>query len=224
MNSAKIIRRIGIRIATRLGLYERRQLEYFKIVTRMLITLVKHVKNCVVLDLGCGNGWLTRSMSRFCGLAIGIDIAPSKRWSSGDRGSNVEFVVADARFLPIRSNAISFVVALSLLEHVTKWSKVVSEAFRVPRRGALFIVQIPNLSYFIEPHTKFPILGFLPNRLRTMLALTMCCEIHFDCTLKNVIRELEKHDFKYWVSPYYHIPHKLILFPPAFFIIALKKI
>jgi len=221
----KLVRRLGVTMATRLGLYSARMLEYFRIVIQVLMILVRHVKEgCVALDLGCGDGWLTRFMTRFCGFTIGIDIVPNKKWLQ-DIGynSNIGFVVADARFLPIRSNATSFVVALSLLEHVTKWNRIVSEAYRVLRRNGIFIIQVPNLIYFIEPHTNLPLLGFLPDGLRTKLAQIICCEVHFDCTLKNVIKELEKHNFENWVSAYYHIPHKLIPFPPSYFIIALKR-
>ncbi|OYT57532.1 MAG: hypothetical protein B6U76_00755 [Desulfurococcales archaeon ex4484_217_2] len=224
MNGLKRLRRLSVVVAERLGLYVRRYLEYFRIVVLMLAVLVRHMKrNCVVMELGCANGWLTRSIARHCGLAIGIDIAPSRKWTR-DRGINVEFIVADARFLPIRSNVISFVVALSLLEHVARWSMVVSEAFRVLKRSALLVVQIPNLMYFIEPHTHFPLLGFLPNKLRTTLAQNMCCEVHFDCTIRNVVKVLENYDFKYWVIFYYHTFHILLkLFAPSYFIIALKR-
>ena len=79
------------------------------------------------------------------------------------------YIVADARFLPIRSEVASTVIALFLLEHVPEWNKIISEAYRALKTGGLLIIQIPNLMYFIEPHTMIPLLGFLPNRLRTIL-------------------------------------------------------
>jgi len=81
----------------------------------------------------------------------------------------VEFVVADARMLPFRSSSIHAVVALSLLELVPGWDKMVSEAQRVLSVIGVFVIQLPNLMYLVEPHTKFPLLGFLPKRIRSVI-------------------------------------------------------
>jgi len=79
--------------------------------------------------------------------------------------------------------------------------------------------------YFIEPHTKFPLLGLLPKRVKAILASSVGYrDLQFGCTPKNVVEELKKHGFKYWVSRYHHIPHKFKLtrFPPSYFTAALK--
>jgi len=118
----------------------------------------------------------------------------------------LEFIVADARFLCL--NTVDFVVAISLLEHVLGWNRIVSEAYRVLRRGSLFVVQLPNLTYLVEPHTKFLLLGLLPSRLRTILASSASYkDLQFNYTLKNIVKELEKHSFRYWISLYHHISH-----------------
>jgi len=45
----------------------------------------------------------------------------------------VEYLLADVRYLPIRSNSVNFIYALSPLEHVERWDLVVREAFKALR-------------------------------------------------------------------------------------------
>jgi len=99
--------------------------------------------------------------------------------------------------LPFRSSSIHAVVALSLLELVPGWDKMVSEAQRVLSVIGVFVIQLPNLMYLVEPHTKFPLLGFLPKRIRSVITSSVNYgELQFSCTLKNVVRKLEEHNFK----------------------------
>lgn len=79
----------------------------------------------IALDLGCNSGRPMRRVAWSCSLAVGIDVMPHSAWA---RGSGLEFIVADARFLLLRSSSMGFVVAVSLLEHVPVW---VSEAYCV---------------------------------------------------------------------------------------------
>ena len=223
MNIMRAIYILGVKLATRLKLYERRQREYLRIVFKMLSILTTHKgKIQVALELDCGSGWLIRRIAKFCGLAMGIDIKSPNGWARG-KDLNLEFIVTDARALPLRSNTVDFVIAISLLEHVSGWDRVVSEAWRVLRRGGLFVIQLPNLMYLIEPHTKFPLLGLLPKKLRAMLASSVDYgDLQFDCTFKNMLKVLKRYGFKYWSSSYYHMPCNPIRLPPTFFIIAFK--
>ena len=223
MSITRIIYRAGVKLATRLGLYGRRRLEYLRLIFKVLSILSTHRgKPRVALDLGCANGWLTRRIAKHLGLAVGIDISFHSEWVES-RNPSLEFIVADARSLPLRPDTADCVVAISLLEHVPGWNRVVSEVHRVLRHGGLFIIQLPNLMYFIEPHTKFPLLGLLPKRVKAILASSVGYrDLQFSCTLKNVVKELRRHGFEYWVSHYHHTPHKLMRSPPSYFVVALK--
>lgn len=79
--------------------------------------------------------------------------------------------MADARYLPLRSDSIDFAYALSLLEHVEGWRLVVKEVARV-LRGGIYFIQLLNLRYPVEPHTKFPLLRFMPKALRRVIAVS----------------------------------------------------
>jgi len=102
--------RLGVMLASRLGLYRVRYTVYIAIVLRLL-GLLKHRKNGIVVDLGCGDGSIARSVSRTSKLpVVAIDIRlRNKRTSDG-----VEYLLADARYLPLRSNSIDYIYALSV--------------------------------------------------------------------------------------------------------------
>lgn len=82
-----------------------------------------------------------------------------------------------------------------------------------------------NTEFFVEPHTYFPLLGFMPGLLRRAIVSPTHPELQFSCTLKNVVRELDKAGFRVvGVVPYYHSDRlKLLRIAPSYFIVALKR-
>jgi len=155
---------------------------------------------------------------------VAIDIEYHNEWSSDEDG-RVEYLLADARYLPFRSNSINFICAISLLEHVEGWKLVIREAFRTLRSPGLLVIQLPNLTYLVESHTKFPLLGLMPEPLkRATVSSVGYPELQFSCTLRNVVSELNRAGF--WIAgaiPYYHSNHlKILSIAPSYFIVALK--
>lgn len=65
------------------------------------------------------SSWLTKRIARLCSLAMGNDMKPYSEWADDPRLS-LEFIVTDARALPIHPNAIDFIIATSFLEHVPR--------------------------------------------------------------------------------------------------------
>ena len=116
MNIIRAFRNIGNRLVAHLGLLKQRFLDYFQIVSKLLSYSIRN-RSGIILDLGRGAGWLTKMYTRSCGLIVGIDILFHEEWVES-KDPNLVYVVADARFLPIRSEVASAVIALSLLEHV----------------------------------------------------------------------------------------------------------
>jgi SAM-dependent methyltransferase len=96
------------------------------------------------------------------------------------------------------------VIAISLLEHLPRPHLGVEEARRVLKPKGFFVVQIPNLQYPIEPHTKFPMLFLLPKRLRLIVMERLNSDhINFELTMKG-ITELTKNLLFLKRAPLYH--------------------
>jgi hypothetical protein len=73
----------------------------------------------------------------------------------------------------------------------------VQELYRVLKQGGAAIIQLPNLQYLFEPHTKWPLLGFMPKRIQSRILRMMdYLYINFDVTIKNALLMLQKSGFK----------------------------
>lgn len=216
---------LGVKLASKLGLYQERFKRYIMIISRLTLKFPV-IKQGIILDLGCGNGWLTKHLQKII-MTIGADIKPSPSWNS-DKGC---FIVADARFLPIRGNAINVSVTLSLLEHVDNWKEIIHEAFRTLRPGGVLIIQLPNLKHIVEPHTKFPLLYLIPQPLKhTITKSAGYPELQFNCTIENVLKKAHNIGFKIQGIIHHHHGEKhntiikalLRISPHAFFLILQK--
>ena len=92
---------------------------------------------------------------------------------------------------------MDLVLSISLLEHLGNPAKCVQELYRILRQGGVAIIQIPNLQYLFEPHTKLPLLGFMPQRVQSrILRMMNYAYINFDVTVKNTLLMLQKSGFE----------------------------
>jgi 2-polyprenyl-3-methyl-5-hydroxy-6-metoxy-1,4-benzoquinol methylase len=119
-----------------------------------------------IVDLGCGNASMLRSVMRADLLAWGIDASPSGIHVAVETMPEASFYTADiAGTLPEELELCSFDAVLSTetIEHVTKPRAVVRNAFDLLRPGGAFLVSTPYN-------------GYLKNIL---LSLTNSMDTHF---------------------------------------------
>lgn len=95
-----------------------------------------------ILDLGCGWGEFAGVV--FDRIEMGIDINQKEldMALSGKQYKKVRW--SDARKLPFKSNSYSTVISVSVLEHIVKSEEVVKEAYRVLKKGGLFVFSTPT--------------------------------------------------------------------------------
>lgn len=117
----------------------------------------KYIKpNLVILDLGCGyNGSLLNSISNKIKNGVGVDLSVSDKKIN----KNIKLIEgkADNR-IELKSNSFDLVTALALIEHVENPGKMVKEAYRLLKKGGLFLITTPSVS-------SKPILEFLAFKL-----------------------------------------------------------
>jgi SAM-dependent methyltransferase len=126
-------------------------------------------------------------------------------------------------FLSVMARWTQF--SLSLLEHLENPAKCVQELYRVLRQGGAAIIQLPNLQYLFEPHTKLPLLGFMPKWAQSRILRMMdYAYINFDVTIKNALLMLQESGFELEESvKVYHLGvMKLLPQAPAYIFIARK--
>jgi len=107
----------------------------------------KFVKNKIVVDVACGNGFgtyiLARSGAKFL---YGIDndkvvISYAKQKYKDD---NIKFIPGNAEKIPLRSNLADVIVSLETIEHLKYPKKFLKEAKRIIKPGGLLVLSTPN--------------------------------------------------------------------------------
>jgi ubiquinone/menaquinone biosynthesis C-methylase UbiE len=104
------------------------------------LAAIPFVPGSSVLEAGCGTGALTRLIVRLPGVSsvVAVDRAPrliSKARSVLGHVPGLQFVVADARSLPLEGDSRDVAIFDSCLAHVSEPGRAVAEAHRVLRPG-----------------------------------------------------------------------------------------
>lgn len=95
----------------------------------------------VVIDVGCGKGYMVEFFTKLGLLAIGLDLSEEMLKEAKERG--LEVVLGDASYLPFRSSIAHIVTCFEVLEHVMEPQKVLSEIHRILKDGGVLIATIP---------------------------------------------------------------------------------
>jgi len=105
-----------------------------------------------VLDLGCGAGYGTAELANRARFAVGIDLAPDAiaHAKSAYTLSNICFLPASATSLPFQNGSFGLIVAFEVIEHLTDWRALLSEARRLLHPDGVFLVSTPNKEYYTD--------------------------------------------------------------------------
>lgn len=119
----------------------------------------------LVLDIGCGKGYVPHALSKIGKVVIGVDfiLEPllfAKRKFERE-GLNGLFVRADMFNLPFKRNIFKFVYSLGVLEHHKDMTGSAREIFRVTRDDGISLNIVPAIS--IPSLTYAQMWGSIPN-------------------------------------------------------------
>jgi ubiquinone/menaquinone biosynthesis C-methylase UbiE len=104
-----------------------------------------------VLDAGCGTGYGTHILAQQSGETTGFDISPDAiGYAREHYNPGATFMLADVMAIPAGERSFDLITAFEVIEHLTDWPKLITEAARVITDGGLFMVSTPNKSYYAE--------------------------------------------------------------------------
>jgi SAM-dependent methyltransferase len=83
------------------------------------------------LDLGCGEGRLTRDLGRRGYEVVGVDASPSMVAAAREAAPDLEIHLADAASLPLRDSSFDLALAFMSLQDAEDLGGVVREAARI---------------------------------------------------------------------------------------------
>jgi len=102
----------------------------------------------IVLDIGCGDGFLTDALSVSCDKVVGVDTSVTGILLALSRvdKAKVELVLGSANELPFKENTFDVVTLFEVIEHVSaeRARRVIEEISVVLKQGGKLIVTTPN--------------------------------------------------------------------------------
>jgi len=157
------------------------------VIRKKLVALIKvrlqSANPKVILDYGCGGGWLSALLSEWGFNVVGVDISALLSKNAKFVCPKIDFVVCDGERLPFRNAVFDYVVGISVLHHLNL-KRSCSELKRILINKADFIFEEPNLLnpfsaigrelFPMKPHTKGE-KPFIPRHLKTALRESGFC-------------------------------------------------
>lgn len=96
------------------------------------------------IEIGCGEGRVTRDLAARGHRTVGVDASPSLVEAARDADPDGEYVVSDAASLPFEEESFDLAVAYNSLMDIDDMSGAVNEAWRVLRPGSRFCICVTH--------------------------------------------------------------------------------
>lgn len=115
----------------------------------------KHVRNKVVLDIACGEGYGSHSLSKAGALSvIGVDVS-EESCEHARAKYGIDARQGDARAIPLGDSSVDVIVSFETIEHVENPESFVSECSRVLKPGGKLIISTPEVNTY-QTHGNNP--------------------------------------------------------------------
>lgn len=138
------------------------------------VSLRKHigsVNNKLILDLGCGQGYLSKALTSDGATTVGIDASTALIEIANKRykGTNTSFVVGNIeKQFPFQDNYFDIVVSNMVLMDIENPKQTMQEVVRTTKEGGLFVFSILH-PLFTGGNIHKPIKDFVLHRRPSFL-------------------------------------------------------
>lgn len=159
---------------------------------KIRLILQKHINftDKIILEIGCGYGYVINQFQKISGHAIGIDKSYYLVKSSKKNHGECEFICADGTLLPIKKNSADLIILNHVIEHTDHKDELIKECNRILKEKGIIYIATPNKHFLIDPHTKIPFFGYMGRKIHDRF------NIH-NPTKKELIELLEQNSFSY---------------------------
>jgi len=125
-----------------------------------------NLKLGLLIDVGCGLGYLTRYFLDLGIKAVGVDISKENvKFAKKKIAPNGSFILANGVKLPFRDKCFTTVILNDVLEHVPYYlaHPMLNEVKRILKVDGKLYISVANRYQIREPHTLIPFLTWLPR-------------------------------------------------------------
>ena len=116
----------------------------------------------LVLDLGCGGGWLSKFLTSKGYNVVGIDLSKSLVINARAVCKESSFLIGNCLLLPFKTNSFDMIIGVGILHHLNINSSL-KECARILRKGGCVL--------FMEPNALNPLMAIgrklLPSEIHT---------------------------------------------------------
>tara|TARA_R100001015_G_C4634312_1_gene200581 strand:- start:1105 stop:1797 length:693 start_codon:yes stop_codon:yes gene_type:complete len=103
--------------------------------------IFKDIKNKKILDIGCGNGEISKNLKDLGNDVYGVDASESAKKHLGDNFFKVDL---QNDMYPFEDNTFDVVFSKSVIEHLQDPDHMLKEAYRVLKKGGVVITMTPS--------------------------------------------------------------------------------
>jgi 2-polyprenyl-6-hydroxyphenyl methylase / 3-demethylubiquinone-9 3-methyltransferase len=137
-----------------------------------LKNLEKHVfnlKNKKILDLGSGRGDflidLAKNNYNITGLEKNIEYIKITEQKAVANNLKINVIQSEAEKLPFENNSFDFINCSEVTEHVENPEKLLSESYRVLKRGGQMYISFHNRYGIYDYHYHLWLINWLPRKI-----------------------------------------------------------
>lgn len=124
---------------------------WYRLIIKMLRPSIREFDGKRILEVGCGFGGFCVYVADAGANVIGLDVSSkaihkAKNFSKQLKfQGQIDFIIADAQFLPFKDHANEIVICSETLEHVPDYERAFSELVRVTNKSGYLCLTVPNL-------------------------------------------------------------------------------
>jgi malonyl-CoA O-methyltransferase len=113
---------------------------------KSILNKTKPNKTDIVLDLGCGTGFLFEKLDKSVKFILGIDVSREALKKAIERtrkncpNTSSSLICADADFLPLRKEVFDKVFLITILQNIPDYTLILSETSRVTKKDGIIII------------------------------------------------------------------------------------
>jgi len=106
--------------------------------------LIKEIPLSEMLELGCGTGHWSDFFSKKGFNLTGIDISEAMLNIAKNKKINAKFKIANSQNIPFNNESFQIISSITMLEFVDNQDKVISEIYRVLKKGGWLVLGCLN--------------------------------------------------------------------------------